>query len=655
MDSYNSYKLKSVASACLAGLVLTGSSLVCVAQEKGFEAETVEFEATKVVRPAITTQLLPQVKNIRLFELEKLVGNEMNALTLVEFDRESRNPVVDEGRFDALIDKTRIAFNDLGELPDLKAGDGIFSGFASMDFEQLERDESLMKERLASQEQLVVKEFSGRVVKSVRKTSFDQLQFEQDELLAGSSLLNARELQLQNGIVAFARPNLSILMASIPFTADENKVLGIHSPLVVAHPGFTYDPCDTDGTGNDFDPDAHWSFKSLMSKLNQGTGLTDQEYIHEWLRNWMVNAVVNGFTINARPNLVDYFPGWDGVNASTLDIDHLPFRLLAIMNRLDLAKVSYLSATQGETRFVFGLLNPNTCAPAGVFDKMTVIFEYGDIPNTCSTIKSRAQQWLDLDTLPLGSNAYMAALKTITDDVTEPPNAPDTLNQLRTNDFAFDGIGAFTLPWQLREFIIDAGSGLLVPDTTKQTPDVAFRTGHPTTALFMKNEANPILCETHVVTNNYNGSNFLGASLDYLGSSFWSAPVNPADLPAAYPSCYQSSISGVAVTLPLSAEIHSEVRHKFSVNTCDDCHARETNTGFTHVDPTTRNFSGFMTGNTVNDPLLGGVGAGGLQRDFDDLTRRGQIVQDFATKQCNGGLILNSSIISASLPSIFVH
>lgn len=653
MNSNKFLRLKNVAMAGVLSASFVAISGNSFAQKGDFE--TVNFEATPVKRLAITRQLLPAVKNLRVFELEKPTETGANALTMIEFDRESNRQILEKGSFVSIIDGKEIEFNDNGKLADIRERDGIFSGFVTVDFERLDKDESRLLERLANKDDLTIKSFSGRVVKKTRKTSFNELQADVEQLLAEDSLLNARKLQLASGLIATSRPNLSVLLASIPFTADEEKVLGIHTPAVVAHPGFTYDPCDTDGTGNDFDPDAHWSFKSLMAKLNQGTGLSDQEFIHEWLMNWRVNAVVNGFTINARPNITDYFPGWDGVNASTLDIDHLPFRLLAIMNRLDLAKVSYLSATQGETRFVFGLLNPNTCAPAGVFDKMTVIFEYGDTANTCTTIKDRAQQWLDLDSLTPGTAPYMAALQAITDDVTEPPNAPDTLNQLRSNDFAFDGIGAFTLPWQLREFIVDSGSGLLVPDTTKQTPDVSFRTGNPTTALFMKNEANDILCETHVVTNTYNGSNFLGASLDYLGSSFWSAPVNPADLPGAYPSCYQSSISGVAVGLPLSAEIHSEVRHKMSVNTCDDCHARETNTGFTHVDPVTRNFSGFMTGITVNDPLLGSVVSGGIQRDFDDLQRRGQIVQDFATKQCSGGLIFNSSIISASLPSMFTH
>jgi len=361
----------------------------------------------------------------------------------------------------------------------------------------------------------------------------------------------------------------------------------------------------------------------------------------------MTDSPVNGFVIPSRTGVTDYFPGWDGVNASTLDINNLPFRLLAVMNRLDLAKVSYASANGGETRFVFGLLNPNTCTPAMGINQMTVIFEYGDTANQCSTIKSRAQEWLALDSLVLGSPAYMNVLKAITDDVTQAPGAAAALNQLRTNDFAFDGLGVFD-SWQLREFVVDSGSGLLEPTTTKQTPDASFRTGNPVMAQFMEQNADAILCESHTVPTSFVGNPFLAASLDYFSTSFWTAPTSVANLPVAFPSCHTSSISNVFGGLPLSMQIQSEVRHKLSVNTCDDCHAQETNTFFTHVNPMTRNFSGFMTGITVPDPQLVPPGSGGIDRVFDDLQRRGQIVEELAVRSCFGGILGSDVLINAA-------
>lgn len=572
------------------------------------------------------------IKDVETFSLLVKTVDSFNAATFVTVERNRRNAGIDN--FTAILDGVKTVFNDQGLEADIEAGDGIFSAFVRIDENQQLRDEIAFLKRADNAGTQQVKVFSGRSLVEVK--SFDlQDSFEQ--------ISEPRKTISIKGLEAIRIPSFVGNLTPIPFTGDENKVLGINNPAVVSHPSFTYDPCDTDGTGNNIDPDNDWSFKTLMANLNQGTGLTTQEYIHEWLRNWMTSTSFNGFVIPSRTGVMDYFSGWDGVNASTLDINNLPFRLLAVMNRLDLAKVSYASASGGETRFVFGLLNPNTCTPAFGINQMTVIFEYGDTARQCSSIKSRAQEWLALDSLAPGSAAYMNALKAITDDVTQAPGAAAALNQLRTNDFAFDGLGMFG-PWQLREFVVDSGSGLLLPTTTKQTPDTGFRSGNSVMAQYMEQNANDILCESHTVPTSFVGNPFLAASLDYLSTSFWTAPTNVANLPAVFPSCHTSSISNVSGGLPLSMKIQSEVRHKFSVNTCDDCHAQETNTFFTHVNPVTRNFSGFMTGITVADPQLGPPGSGGIDREFDDLQRRGQIVEELAVRSCFGG-ILGSKVL----------
>ncbi len=576
------------------------------------------------------------IKDVETFALVRKTVGSFNGVTFLTVERNKRNANLE--KFTAVLDGVKTEFNDQGLDADIEAGDGVFSGFVKIDMNQQLQDEIAFIERAESARITQTNVFSGRSLVDIK--DFD-LQSSVNKVREPQKILSI------NGLEAVKVPSFIGTLTPIPFTGDENKVLGINSPAVVAHPSFTFDPCDTDGTGNNIDPDNDWSFKTLMANLNQGTGLTTQEFIHEWLRNWMTDKSVNGFVIPARTGVMDYFPGWDGVNASTLDIDNLPFRLLAIMNRLDLAKVSYASASGGETRFVFGLLNPNTCSAAAGINQMTAIFEYGDTANQCSTIKSRAQDWLALDSLTLGSAAYMNALKAITDDVTQAPGAAAALNQLRTNDFAFDGIGMFD-PWQLREFVIGGGSGLLAPTTTKQTPDAIFRSGNPVMAQYMEQNANSILCESHAVPASFMGNSFLAASLDYLSTSFWTAPTNVANLPAAFPGCHTSSISNVSGMLPLAMQVQSEVRHKFSVNTCDDCHAQETNTFFTHVNPMTRGFSGFMTGITGADPQLGPPVSGGLDREFDDLQRRGQIVEELAVRSCSGGILGSNVLINAA-------
>ena len=596
------------------------------------------FNPTIIKRfPVVKTPAFDQreITGVETYSLLDEARGPFNAATFVTVERNRRNAEID--RFSAVLDGVKTVFNDLGQEADIKAGDGIFSAFVTIDQQQQLADELAFVERAENARIKRTRVFSGRSLVAVK-----------DFVLQGSlkQISEPQEVISIHGLKAVKIPSLIGGLTPVPFTADENKVLGINDTAVVAHPTFTFDPCDTDGTGNNVGPNNPWSFKTLMANLNQGTGLTTQEFIHDWLNNWISPQAVNGLLIPPRTGITDYFPGWDEHDASTLDVDKLPFRLLSVMNRLDLAKVSYASSSGGETRFVFGLLNPLTCTPATGINQMTVIFEYGDTANQCSTIKNRAQQWLALDSLPLGSTAYMNALKAITDDVTQAPGAAAALNQLRTNDFAFDGLGSFG-DWQLREFVIDGGSGLLVSTTTKQTPDAGFRSGSSVMAQFMESNADAILCESHTVPDSFMGNPFLAASLDYLSTSFWTAPTSAANLPAAYPGCHTSSISNVSPALPLDMEIQSEVRHKFSVNTCDDCHAQETNTFFTHVNPVTRNFSGFMTGITVADPQLGPPASGGIEREFDDLQRRGQIVEELAVRSCVGGVLGAQALINA--------
>jgi len=46
-----------------------------------------------------------------------------------------------------------------------------------------------------------------------------------------------------------------------------------------------------------------------------------------------------------------------------------------------------------------------------------------------------------------------------------------------------------------------------------------------------------------------------------------------------------------------------------------------------------------MTVITVADPQLGPPGSGGIDREFDDLQRRGQIVEELAVGSCFGGIL----------------
>jgi hypothetical protein len=355
---------------------------------------------------------------------------------------------------------------------------------------------------------------------------------------------------------------------------------------------------------------------------------------------------VNTFTISPRVNIRNFFPGWDGATPGTLDVNHLPFRLLAIVNRMDLAGANQYgipaNPRKSETRFVFGLVDqssPGCTVPGSISAarRMTVIFEYGDPVSTCSDLQTRAKAWIALSSITLGTPGFNPALQALTDAVTTAgagtafgkPNG-SALDQLRTNEIAL------MAPWQLREFGLSLPFSSLQSATIKQTPDPAsfrFTTSPLTTvtAQFWQANVNAILCESHVVPDTFMAMPFLGAHTEYGTGQFWDAVttipgmMGPPGTPGQ-PTCWKSNVS--SVTFPTTA---GEVRHKFSLNTCDDCHSGETNTTFTHIDPVSSPslLSGFLTGaapaNPVNDP-----GGEPVQRSFNDLQRRGQALESFA-------------------------
>jgi hypothetical protein len=113
------------------------------------------------------------------------------------------------------------------------------------------------------------------------------------------------------------------------------------------------------------------------------------------------------------------------------------------------------------------------------------------------------------------------------------------------------------------------------------------------------------------VPESFSGQRFLGASSKVPEDFFWRAP----------------SVGG-------------EARHKFSLNTCNGCHAGETATEFTHISNRAAGqpaqLSLFLRGGTVRDPVTL------ISRPFDDLGRR---AQDLETLVCGtpGGSGLNGS------------
>ena len=339
-----------------------------------------------------------------------------------------------------------------------------------------------------------------------------------------------------------------------------------------------------------------WTF----GKLAEGIfGTNNPAILHNevlrWLNEWRFNRVINGELVPARPavqNLV-INPWLAASGGVQLDMRRAPFRLLAIVSRVDLRQPATAPGGQnaGEGRFVFNLLTPN-----GTPTEYLLILEYGLDANDCTTVLTWANQWHNLGTIPF-SPTFNAALQKITDQFTligSSPGKPNgsALNQARTNDFHL------AAPWELREFTLQPPAGPPAPllmSTVAQTPANV----HQNTGL-LANYAN--VNTPAIVANNY-VLPLLWAATPFRGGA--SAHAINFDWDGPPPAC--TSIA------------NPNARHILSLNTCNGCHGAETNTIFKHVEPRPAGvpsvLSGFLTG-------IGTVDMCGAPRPFNDLARR---------------------------------
>ncbi|MDG2307480.1 MAG: hypothetical protein P8R42_23070 [Candidatus Binatia bacterium] len=396
--------------------------------------------------------------------------------------------------------------------------------------------------------------------------------------------------------------SVPVLPVISPATVDPDLTLMITDVNVVEDPDRTFDPC-TPSTGTAM---GKWTFGRLMEEMANpsATGLDPSAFTLDLLENWLVDQTVNGLSIPARTAMQSVIDRWQlasGGAGVPLDLSIAPFRLMAIVNRVDLRGNSPYGGGGGgdcgEGRFVFGLLNTDTCDPL----RFGVILEYKVNLPGCKPCRKYARKWLDLQDPTLGGPGdplYNDELENLTDIFSlggTTPGNPNgsSLGQLRTNE------NALASQWELREFVLSPATGLLVPDTTKQNPHMPLN--FTTDLENWVNPNAPIICANDFTVPDEHpvGAPFLAASVPYGSASFFDG-VSSATLPDR---C---------------------ARFELSLNSCAGCHARETDTSFCHVgDGCTRPIgspallSGFLTGNTVIDPADGTP-----TRTFNDLARR---------------------------------
>jgi hypothetical protein len=445
---------------------------------------------------------------------------------------------------------------DDGQGLDTESNDGIFSMGIEVSSEELEAANVRLANQPASRrftQQFVNRQ---RVGTNIALTGFPTTNFNSGEVI---TLLATNRF----GILKANCP------AGSPLAFDWRKTEMIIDLPVVADPTRTWEPCPwPTGSGLKL---GKWTFGRLMSDMANfpATGIKPGVFVREWLRTWEVNQTINSFNVPAvtaiKTKLVNDWEAQslaNGFSAGELDLSIAPFRLCAIVNRVDLRPnttfgyggTSSSPCNGGEARFVFCALDRN-CADI----RLLVILEYRVPKCSCSDIQAWAAQWAALNaTTP--QSAYNAALEKITDEFAGPNADPASLpnksaiNQIRSNEILGN-------EWVMREWKISPLDGFLQEVTVKNTPDSSFQT---TVAI---NQFLALPSAPQPVPKLFNGSPFLAGS----------APVGPPGF-----------VWNGSPTLALNPK-----RHEFGLNTCNGCHRPETKTlnpsgvipfDFTHVD-----------------------------------------------------------------------
>lgn len=201
---------------------------------------------------------------------------------------------------------------------------------------------------------------------------------------------------------------------------------------------------------------APWSFRWLMEQLAPEGGAS--EMVLAWLDSWngrrdaVASSIVCPWLKLTPSNACD--DSCTQCNARALDLSRAPFKLLAIVNRLDLAELPRgCDETAAEARFVFVATSIGTAAPL----PFNVILEY----KVLGTRAGDARAWHALGARQ--GEELATDLATLTRSFS---SRGATLGQLRTSEnLAGESAGS---AWELREFALRDGA--LVPSFVKNTP-----------------------------------------------------------------------------------------------------------------------------------------------------------------------------------------
>ena len=360
-----------------------------------------------------------------------------------------------------------------------------------------------------------------------------------------------------------------------------------------------------------------WTFGKLVEGIfGTNNPVTLSTEVTRTLSQWKIVQVVNGEAVPARPAVTAQIinPWLAASGGVQLDMKKAPFRLLAIVARLDLRQNAPWTA--GEGRFVFNLLDAT-----GNTTQYMLILEYGLDAAGCTDVLNWANTWHNLGTLPFGPN-YNAALQAVTDSFTKINASPAKLNGSAINQVRTDEI-FLAAPWELRQFTLQPAGppAQLLMSTVSQTPENA-RQNTPLLANYVNANTPAILANAYTVPLLWTGINFRGGASSHTLNFNWDGPA---------PAC--TSIA------------NPNAREEFSLNTCNGCHGAETATTFKHVQPRNPGVASVLSNFLVGGPVV--VDMCGIGHVFSDIARRQTDLCNLVSSSC--------TVLSTEPPVRFVH
>ena len=417
------------------------------------------------------------------------------------------------------------------------------------------------------------------------------------------------------GCVASGAPSEATSEQAVLTVCDPGLGLLAMDPskeLIVRDLSVVEDPCRTSwtATGCAASTLGRWTFGHLMTTMSGATAIDSAQargFVGKWLALWLTPQGVGADPTPVAPRTgirAALLNRWltdsgcaansDPAACATLDLTQAPFRLLAIVNRVDLDSRGFggTGGVPGEVRFVFGAFSRASASLAPV--AMTVSLDYrfparyGPLPF--------ARSFHELGTMAFGA-AFATRLQQLTDLVTERQltggNA-SAIGDVRTNENAFDSRPPAVRQWELRQFALPCTTGTcaLAQIPVSQTPPTASNHSAALTSYLIANQAS-LATSQHVVPAALLGGSSLTPSS--FNAVVWNTALGPDGL--------------AALAVPGDPARSYAVRHNFGFSTCNGCHFQETSNQLSafHIAPRAPGqvapMSGFLSRALATDDL----------------------------------------------------